>query len=321
MRIQWRRALAFALVMMLAVGPSAAAFDDVPADGSGSVILELREKGIVLGDGKSFAGERALTLAEGLAMIVRGFELQAGPDEPADLSAGDPADPEAEGAWYAEAFRIAEQAGLDVPRDADPAQAMTREAYLHLLCQALQQTGDYPFTMRYFAIADEDEIDPAYGHSLQLMLNGGFVQLDGEGRLHPKEAIARREAAVTLHAVLAFAERVNEARAVDVPADGEAGQAGEGEALLAEEVTFTVEPVNDEAVKVVLSRGEKPNSGYGLEIEAIVFRGETAEIRYRLHDPEPGRMYLQVMTTPTATAFLPAGYEVVLKQAELKQTD
>src|SRR5690606_14672304 len=98
MRIQWRRALAFALVMMLAVGPSAAAFDDVPADGSGSVILELREKGIVLGDGKSFAGERALTLAEGLAMIVRGFELQAGPDEPADLSAGDPADPEAEGA-------------------------------------------------------------------------------------------------------------------------------------------------------------------------------------------------------------------------------
>jgi hypothetical protein len=349
MRFPWKRVVMLALVLQLAFMSVSLAFEDVDGDGFGDVILELKAKGVVHGDGKSFGGDRVLTLAEGLAMMARGLKLSSAADENVEMQPiGERFDRVEDGAWYADAFRAAAQAGLDVPRDADPAEELTRERYLHLLLQALQATGDYPFTKRLFFVADADDMNPDYAYSIQLMLNGGFVQLDEGERLHPKKPVTRRDAAVMLRAVMDFAERhgkvggpgaVTHGCPAGGPADGTTagesvdgtfgesvdGTAGEtvdgatdaiddGPALK-DEVTCTVEPVNDEVVKVILSRGEKPNSGYRIEIAAIVFPGdEKAEIQYRLLDPEPGRMYLQVITYPTAAAFVPAGHEVVLKQ-------
>lgn len=358
--VRGKRAAGLAVALMLALAPVhgsvALAFDDVAPDGADSVILQLKEKGIVHGDGRSFEGGRTLTLAEGLAMIVRGLALAPEPEASgADAAPSAGGSPEADGAfarvpddaWYADAFRAAARGGLDVPRDADPAQAMSREQFLHLLGQALQQTGEYAFPLRFFRIADAEDITPGLEPSIQRMLNGGFVQLDEDGRLHPQEPVTRREAAVVLHAVLAFAERhraavpgktcessaepsgesgmnMPDGAAGNASGDMSAGPPGEvsgkngGDALqVRDDVTCTVERVNEDIVKVVLSRGEKPTSGYGIEIAAIVFPdGETAEIRYRTHDPEPGSMLLQVITHPTATAYLPAGYGVVLKRVE-----
>jgi hypothetical protein len=351
MQSRWKRAVMLALVMMLAFGSVSLAFEDVDGDEFGNVILELKAKGVVQGDGKSFGGDRVLTLAEGLAMMARGLKLPPVADESGNMQPiGGRFDRVEDGDWHADAFRAAALAGLDVPHDADPAEALTRERFLYLLFQALQATGDYPFTKRLFYVADADDINPDYAYFIQLMLNGGFVQLDEGERLHPKQPITRREAASVLHAVMTFAERHGKAGdPVDVPqgcpagrvadgADGESidGTAGEtaevtpGESAdrtddgriddspsLKDEVACSVEPVNDEVVKVTLSRGEKPNSGYRIEIAAIVFPGdEKAEIQYRLLDPEPGRMYLQVITYPKATAFVPAGHEIVLKQVD-----
>ncbi|MNJ01107.1 hypothetical protein D3C73_1606330 [compost metagenome] len=49
-----------------------------------------------------------------------------------------------------------------------------------------------------------------------------------------------------------------------------------------------------------------------MTIEEIRFTADqTAEIHYRLHYPEEGKAYLQVITTPTASTYISSVYKVV----------
>lgn len=323
---RWIRSLLLVLALLLACGSASLAFDDVDADEAGVAIMTLKDKGIVRGDGQTFGGERTLTWAEGIAMIVRGMGLTAEGEAGTAPPVTDRLPNVAADGWHAEAFRAALDNGLDVPRDVEPGRAMNREQFLYMLNRALAQTGDYPFTMKLFLLADETDVNPAYGDAIQVMLNGGFAKLDEEGRLHPKQAITRREAAVTLHAVLDFKAFHDEMEGRDETGEesGHAASLPEGVHMderaggldAGDDVTMTVDDVNGEVVKVTLSRGEKPNSGYGIAITSVVFRDGTAEIQYRLSDPEPDRMYLQVITTPVAVTYVSAGYDVVLKRVE-----
>lgn len=308
MGIKWNRVFGVAIALPLAFGSVSMAFDDVNTGGKGNIIMELRDKGVLQGDGKSFHGERPLAFSEGVTMIVKGLGMD---HNTAGLmqygTSTDAFDRIADGAWYAGSFLALANSGVEIPRDVDPQQTMTREQFLHLLCQTLLKKGTYPFTLMYFEVADGDEIDPDIRGSVQMMLNRGFVKLDEEGQLHPKQPISREEAAVMLHAVMEFVDAMNE-----LSEEGASEEMAERE-----EVVLSVEPLNDEAVKAILSRGEKPNSGYGIEIAAIVFRdGHTAEIQYRLLDPDPDSFYLQVITTPTAEVFLPIDYAIELKQVD-----
>lgn len=323
-----QRSLLLMLALLLAFTSASMAFADVHADEAEDILLVLREKGVIQSDGQSFQGDRMLTHAEGLTMIVRGMGLLPNSDGSAEASRDvtDHFDRVAADDWYAAAYSAALHNGLNIPRDVEPNRTMNREQFLHMLFQALAQTGDYPFTMRLFILADEEDVDPAYSHAIQMMLNGGFAKLDEAGKLYPKQEISRREAAVTLHAVMTFKSTHDQLR--DRPdagggadnadnfldlvfADKEAGGPDAGE-----DVAMTRDNINDEVVKVTLSRGEKPHAGYGIDITAVVFREGIAEIQYRLYNPEPDRMYAQVITTPEATTFLSAEYEVVLKQVD-----
>src|SRR5690554_1652334 len=74
---RWIRSLLLVLALLLACGSASLAFDDVDADEAGVAIMTLKDKKIVRGDGQTFGGERTLTWAEGIAMIVRGMGLTA----------------------------------------------------------------------------------------------------------------------------------------------------------------------------------------------------------------------------------------------------
>ncbi|NBI28260.1 protease complex subunit PrcB family protein [Chengkuizengella marina] len=71
-----------------------------------------------------------------------------------------------------------------------------------------------------------------------------------------------------------------------------------------EKVTFKVETVNEEVDKVTLSWGEKPNTGYSIEITSVDFVNNEAVIHYQLHYPSEGMFYAPVITEPKAETYI-----------------
>lgn len=304
MRRTFMRWLVLALVMMLAFSSQAAAFSDLPeTDEAREKIIRLQEQGIINGVNGAFFGDKELTYAEGIHMIVKGLDLSLDAHQVEKApKAEDYYDHVPEDAWYAESLIIAAAHGLELGRDLDPHAVMTREAYAHYLIEALNTTGVYPFTLIYFVINDESEIDPAYVNNIQLLLNAGIVQLDEELNFYPKQPITRRDAALWLHDTIEFK---NQSQIVQSGTDPENG-----------EVTFEVTPINEEVSKITVYWGEQPHPGYGIRINAIEFVHEemTAVVYYERLYPDPDLMYPQVIVYPKAAAYVPAGYSVVIDE-------
>ncbi len=310
---RWSLSLILIAMMVIGLTSSAFALDQEKGDEALNKIQSLMDREIVKGDGVSFHAERSMTNAEGVQMIVKGMDLNLAAflfvKEPL---ASDSFDHVPNDAWYAQAFIIASVNGLDLPREIDPKAEMTREAFAHHLITAMNVKGQFPFTKMYFQPADADQLNPDYNHALQLLLNGRIAELDEEGNFRPKDAITRGEAAVMLYNMIDYMERYT----APIPEEGiEPGEGGDD--VLQEEVTYTVENVNDEVSRVTISWGEQPHPGYGISVASIHFRdGNLAEVRYSLHYPDPDRFYPMVITYPTAVTYIPAGYDVQLAQAE-----
>ncbi|GAX90206.1 S-layer homology domain-containing protein [Effusibacillus lacus] len=49
---------------------------------------------------------------------------------------------------------------------------------------------------------------------------------------------------------------------------------------------------------ILVSRGEKPNAGYGLTITKVIEEKNRVVVKFEQRNPEPGKMYAQVITTP-----------------------
>jgi hypothetical protein len=286
------------MALMLVFGSTASAFSDLPKGTDRDKITSLQQRGIISGYGDEFKGEKTLTNAEAIHLIVKSTNLSLAAYSffKAPL-ASDSFDRVSNDAWYADSFIIAAVNGLGLPRDFDPAAVMTREAYAHYLLTALQLQGDYAFTEMYFAIKDEADVTPDYMGSLQNLLNGKIITLPEDRAFHPKDAITRQEAAVWAHNIVQLIESHS------APAPGDGVSVGE--------VSVSVDAVNDDINKVTLSRGEMPHSGYGIAITGITFKDKTAEIHYKLLEPKEGEMYLQVITTPTADTYVSSGYKAV----------
>ncbi|WP_096201625.1 protease complex subunit PrcB family protein [Bacillus sp. FJAT-45350] len=75
---------------------------------------------------------------------------------------------------------------------------------------------------------------------------------------------------------------------------------------ITEDVTYLIE---DEEIK--LSWGEKPTSGYDIQILDLEFEENNLSILYRLIEPNPDEHHLTVITYPTATAKLPVDKEKI----------
>ncbi|MNM70554.1 hypothetical protein D3C81_821850 [compost metagenome] len=78
-----------------------------------------------------------------------------------------------------------------------------------------------------------------------------------------------------------------------------------------QQVSFVVEKVNDQINKVVLTRAQQPNPGYGISIEKVEFTSEgTAVIYYKLGTPDPDKMYPQVITDTKTETYLSSKYKI-----------
>lgn len=281
---------------------SAFAFSDLD-EGQAESILALKDRGVVSGiDQEHFVPKGKISYAQSVQMIVKGLDLNL------DLmkfkkqpEATDMYSSIANDAWYADAFIIAHYHGLQIPKDVNPNSTITREQFGDLLVRALEKKGNFPLVKMFIMIKDEDQITIDYQGTLQRLLLYKITTLDKDGKLNPKSELTRGEAANWLYNAI----RVMEAHTQKpVPTEG---------------VALKVEKVNDDVNKVTLSRGDKPNPGYGIEINAIHFNQEgQAVITYTLLDPKPDMMYAQVITEAKTVTYISSKYKAVAEPAVTK---
>lgn len=280
---------------------SAYAFTDLE-EGQATAVLALKDRGIVSGfDNEHFVPKGKISYAQSVQMIVKGLDLNMDNlrfiKQPlaSDSYSNIPND-----AWYADAFIIAHYSNLDIPKDVNPNATITREQFGNLLVKALETKGQFPLVKMYIEIKDEDQLTLDYQGTIQRLLLYKITALDGNGKFNPKSELTRGEAASWLYNAI----RVLEAH-VQKPQ--------------VEEVTVSVEKVNDDVNKVTLSRGIKPNAGYGISIDSIQFQsGGKAIVKYSLQEPQPDMMYAQVMTEAKAVTYVSSNYEVKAEVSGLK---
>jgi len=112
----------------------------------------------------------------------------------------------ADDAWYAEAFVIAHEVGVDLPADIDPAKALTKEEYTFYLQQALEKSKHYPLIHIVPAqIKDAADLTPDYQGAIQRSLSMGFTALDADGNFLPKSYISQKDADAMLDKAIAHA--------------------------------------------------------------------------------------------------------------------
>jgi len=295
-----RTAIALTALLLSSVTfGSALAFTDVE-DGQREAVNALKDRGVVSGiDQEHFAPMGRISYAQSLQMIVKAMDLNldlmkfAKPPLASDYYANVP-----DGAWFADAFIIARYNGLELPQDVNPNAMITREQFGDLLVRALEKKGDFPLIKMFIQIQDEDQLTPGLQGTIQRALLYKIAQLDDEGRFHPKSELTRGEAAVWVH----NAVRVLEAHASKPePVPAPVPQA---------DIAVSTEKVNEEVNKITLTWELRPNPGYGMEITGIRFEeGNRAVVLYKLHKPDPDKMYPQVITPAQVSTFIPAGYK------------
>ncbi|MFB7816504.1 S-layer homology domain-containing protein [Paenibacillus chitinolyticus] len=279
---------ALTLGCSLLAASSASAFSDVQG-ADAAVITSLQSKGVIQGVSEDkFAPQGKLTSVQGVHLIVKALQLKA-----ADVTLQNPNAP-----WYAESLDIAAKNGLPVELAADPSAELTREQFAQLLYKGIQATGDYPLIKMYIRVADEDQMTPLYQGSIQNLLLMKVATLDDKSLFHPQDRITRMEAAGMIAKAIEFTDRHKE------QTDNQENQ----------EVSFTIEKINADINKIVLTRREQPSPGYGIAITNIEMNDSGhAKIRYKLTSPEPGKMYPQVLWTSKTETYLSSKYKVEIQ--------
>lgn len=281
---------------------SAFAFSDLD-EGQAESIMALKDRGVVSGiDQEHFVPKGKISYAQSVQMIVKGLDLNLDlmrfkkQPEATDMYSNISND-----AWYADAFIIAHYHGLQIPKDVNPNATITREQFGDLLVRALEKKGNFPLIKMFIMIKDEDQITVDYQGTLQRLLLYKITTLDKDGKFNPKSELTRGEAASWLYNAI----RVMEAN-TQKPAP-------------TEEIAVKVEKVNDDVNKVTLSRGDKPNPGYGIEVNTIHFNDDgQAVITYTLLDPKPDMMYAQVITEAKTVTYISSKYKVTAEPAPSK---
>ncbi|AMA74086.1 protease complex subunit PrcB family protein [Aneurinibacillus thermoaerophilus] len=62
---------------------------------------------------------------------------------------------------------------------------------------------------------------------------------------------------------------------------------------------------DEDGMYAMVARGEQPNGGYGIEIVGVTEYVDEIVVKVRHKNPEPGKMYTQVITYPTTLVKMP----------------
>jgi hypothetical protein len=303
---KWSLIMTLVLGVMLVFSQSVFAFSDIQGDPAEAKIIALQKAGIISGlDDNTFDPKGKVTTAAGVHMLVKGLELNLDRlrfiKEP---KASDSFDNVPNDAWYAPSMIAAIHNGIPLTRDIQPQSILTREAFAAYLFGALMTKMNYVSTMIWLEIKDQDEISKDKTIAVQELVKSKIAPLEN-GSFRPKAEITRSEAADMLYNTMQFIK--------DNPNLGE--QPTTPAPAAHEEVTVTSVAVNADVNKIVLSRGTKPNTGYGIKIVGVDFTSEgQATIRYSLQNPEPHHMYAQVLTEPKAETYVSSAYKVTAEQ-------
>ncbi|GGD70644.1 S-layer homology domain-containing protein [Paenibacillus nasutitermitis] len=289
------------LVLLFVAAQTVWAFPDTKNDPNASKIADLQTKGIVKGDKDGlFKPEDKLTYAAGISIIVGGLDLNLDTiDFIKEPKASDYFTKIKDDAWYSDAFVISQYNDLNVPKDVDPAAAMTREEFAYYLFQGVQKKGDYAFIDIYMLINDEADVNKTYMNNIQRLLISKIVTLDSKQNFYPTKEITRGTAAGWLFDAIKFVETAE-------PVPGETPVPSP-----LSELTIASKAVNDNVNEVTVS-ATVPHPGYGLKIASISFDGDKAILHVEAVYPEEDKMYPQVITEVKAVTYVSAAYTSVL---------
>jgi hypothetical protein len=173
---------------------------------------------------------------------------------------------------------------------------MTREQFAHHLFKSIIRDRDIAFIELFVLINDGDDINPTYMDSVQKLIISQIVKLDDKQKFHPTDKITRSEAAGWLYDGLAFAKA------------HDAANSGSTDPTHVYNMQLSVKPVNKQINEVTVT-ATVPHPGYGMRIAAIQFEGSKALINVEIVEPDPDRMYAQVITDLTAVTYVDAKYE------------
>lgn len=211
------RTAALSLALLASsIGPAFAAdhFTDVQNSPAKDQIEALHAKNIVQGvTDAQFAPEQLLKLSEGMTMIVKGLQLNAPTPKEGDAALKP---------WYEAALSSARANGIDLPAEADPAQALTKEQFVYYVMQALEKSGRFPMiNLIPVPIADQDQMTAEYQGAIQRALHYKLVSLDEKSGFQPKSKLTRAEAALILYqAVLLYEKQLNQQQPTAAPESG-----------------------------------------------------------------------------------------------------
>lgn len=201
-------------------------FSDIASVEGKAKIEALHEQDVIKGvDGSRFLPDAALSSGQGIQLISEGFQfsLAAFLFIKAPL-ASDIFTRVPDKAWYAQAFLNVHYNEVNIPADIDPAAAMTREMYIHLLDQAMQKAGGLPMVkLNPVDIADEDQLTPDYQGSVQRAISRGILTLNSDNKFRPQEPVTRAEAAVMLYNALDYLKQHPQPEAGTVPEQSKQG--------------------------------------------------------------------------------------------------
>jgi hypothetical protein len=293
--------LAVSMLLVFTLGQSVFAFSDTGKDPNKSKIEALQKQGVIKGEkGDKFNSNGKLTYAAGITLLVNGFNLNIDNirfiKEP---KVSDYYTNLKDNAWYSKAFIIAQYNGIDVPKNVKADDVMTREQFAHHLFKAIMKQGDYAFIEMFMTLNDEKDVNKDYMDSIQKLLISKIASLDKNNNFYPKKAITRSDAAAWLYDGIQFVKDTP-----TIPAYQEI-----------QDLKLTVTSVNKDINQVTIS-GQAPHPGYGLKVTSINFVDGQAVIQVETVQPDPDKMYPQVITEVSATTYVDAAYKPVLASAE-----
>lgn len=170
-------------------------------------IIALKDQGLIKGvSDTSFLPVTKVTYAEGIQFISSGLNLSlAAIDFNIAPTASGLFTKVKDNAWYAQAFINAHYNRVDIDKDTDPSQLLTKEKFTAMLVQGVEAIGNLPMiNIKPVDIADDSQLDPSYQGLVQRSLVYKINTLDANGKFNAKSQITRAEAAVMLYNAIEF---------------------------------------------------------------------------------------------------------------------